>query len=134
MKIVIRVRDKARMSMSVHTDMNVEYAIRRSHRYSVFYSLVDNQKYSILWTKTIDMDMALDNIVPEDLAWLHTAEGPDDSWDSSAWLITCIPDNLKAFLIRKRPLLEPLSPSLSLMVDWISERGKVADVDIEKNT
>jgi len=26
-----------------------------------------------------DMDMALDNIVPEDLTWLHTDEGPDDS-------------------------------------------------------
>jgi len=26
-----------------------------------------------------DMDMALDNIVPEDLNWLHTDEGPDDS-------------------------------------------------------
>jgi len=26
-----------------------------------------------------DMDMALDKIVPEDLAWLHTDEGPDDS-------------------------------------------------------
>jgi len=26
-----------------------------------------------------DMDMALDKIVPEDLNWLHTDEGPDDS-------------------------------------------------------
>lgn len=26
-----------------------------------------------------DMDMALDKIVPEDQAWLHTDEGPDDS-------------------------------------------------------
>jgi len=26
-----------------------------------------------------DMDMALDKIVPEDLDWLHTDEGPDDS-------------------------------------------------------
>jgi len=26
-----------------------------------------------------DMDMALDKIVPEDLGWLHTDEGPDDS-------------------------------------------------------
>ncbi|KZP31238.1 hypothetical protein FIBSPDRAFT_814114 [Athelia psychrophila] len=26
-----------------------------------------------------DMDMALDNIVPESLKWLHTDEGPDDS-------------------------------------------------------
>jgi len=26
-----------------------------------------------------DMDMALDKIVPEDLKWLHTDEGPDDS-------------------------------------------------------
>ncbi|KIP11423.1 hypothetical protein PHLGIDRAFT_27908 [Phlebiopsis gigantea 11061_1 CR5-6] len=26
-----------------------------------------------------DMDMALDNIVPESLAWRHTDEGPDDS-------------------------------------------------------
>ncbi|KAK7694815.1 hypothetical protein QCA50_002003 [Cerrena zonata] len=26
-----------------------------------------------------DMDMALDNIVPESLDWLHTDEGPDDS-------------------------------------------------------
>ncbi|GBE78230.1 UPF0047 protein [Sparassis crispa] len=26
-----------------------------------------------------DMDMALDNIVPENLNWLHTDEGPDDS-------------------------------------------------------
>ncbi|GLB36240.1 putative uncharacterised protein family UPF0047 [Lyophyllum shimeji] len=26
-----------------------------------------------------DMDMALDNIVPESLNWRHTAEGPDDS-------------------------------------------------------
>lgn len=25
------------------------------------------------------MDMALDKIVPEDQAWLHTDEGPDDS-------------------------------------------------------
>ncbi|KAJ7103444.1 hypothetical protein B0H15DRAFT_812288 [Mycena belliarum] len=26
-----------------------------------------------------DMDMALDHIVPENLEWLHTDEGPDDS-------------------------------------------------------
>jgi len=26
-----------------------------------------------------DMDMALDHIVPEELGWLHTDEGPDDS-------------------------------------------------------
>ncbi|KAH8835152.1 hypothetical protein DL96DRAFT_27397 [Flagelloscypha sp. PMI_526] len=26
-----------------------------------------------------DMDMALDSIVPESLAWRHTDEGPDDS-------------------------------------------------------
>ncbi len=26
-----------------------------------------------------DMDMALDKIVPEEQAWLHTDEGPDDS-------------------------------------------------------
>ncbi|MBW0466223.1 hypothetical protein O181_005938 [Austropuccinia psidii MF-1] len=26
-----------------------------------------------------DMDMALDHIVPEDLKWRHTDEGPDDS-------------------------------------------------------
>ncbi|EMD42228.1 hypothetical protein CERSUDRAFT_79823 [Gelatoporia subvermispora B] len=26
-----------------------------------------------------DMDMALDRIVPENLPWLHTDEGPDDS-------------------------------------------------------
>ncbi|KAI0321369.1 hypothetical protein OF83DRAFT_328986 [Amylostereum chailletii] len=26
-----------------------------------------------------DMDMALDNVVPESLNWLHTDEGPDDS-------------------------------------------------------
>ncbi|KAJ8596969.1 hypothetical protein M405DRAFT_38031 [Rhizopogon salebrosus TDB-379] len=26
-----------------------------------------------------DMDMALDNIVPESLNWMHTDEGPDDS-------------------------------------------------------
>ncbi|THG98383.1 hypothetical protein EW026_g3804 [Hermanssonia centrifuga] len=26
-----------------------------------------------------DMDMALDNIVPESLNWRHTDEGPDDS-------------------------------------------------------
>ncbi|KAJ7291782.1 hypothetical protein C8J57DRAFT_1273933 [Mycena rebaudengoi] len=26
-----------------------------------------------------DMDMALDHIVPENLRWLHTDEGPDDS-------------------------------------------------------
>lgn len=26
-----------------------------------------------------DMDMALDKIVPEDLEWKHTDEGPDDS-------------------------------------------------------
>ncbi|KAL1670596.1 hypothetical protein GGF50DRAFT_93450 [Schizophyllum commune] len=27
----------------------------------------------------IDMDMALDHVVPESLNWEHTAEGPDDS-------------------------------------------------------
>ncbi|KAI5836101.1 hypothetical protein K523DRAFT_411020 [Schizophyllum commune Tattone D] len=27
----------------------------------------------------IDMDMALDHVVPESLDWEHTAEGPDDS-------------------------------------------------------
>jgi secondary thiamine-phosphate synthase enzyme len=27
-----------------------------------------------------DMDMALDNIVPETLGWRHTDEGPDDSY------------------------------------------------------
>jgi thiamine phosphate synthase YjbQ (UPF0047 family) len=34
----------------------------------------------------IDMDMALDKIVPEDLAWLHTDEGPEyvENWPSLA--------------------------------------------------
>ncbi|KAF8642319.1 hypothetical protein AX16_009589 [Volvariella volvacea WC 439] len=33
------------------------------------------------WDRDVrrDMDMALDNIVPESLAWRHTDEGPDDS-------------------------------------------------------
>jgi len=33
-----------------------------------------------------DMDMALDRIVPEDQAWLHIDEGPDDSLVIS-WIV-----------------------------------------------
>ncbi|KAH9175261.1 hypothetical protein EDB89DRAFT_1946258 [Lactarius sanguifluus] len=33
-----------------------------------------------------DMDMALDNIVPENLNWRHTDEGPDDSCGSLFFL------------------------------------------------
>ena len=32
---------------------------------------------SSAYCSVVDMDMALDKIVPEDLDWLHTDEGPE---------------------------------------------------------
>ena len=39
----------------------------------------------------LDMDMALDNVVPEELKWLHTDEGPE--WVFIQYILYYLPRN-----------------------------------------
>lgn len=39
--------------------------------------MITQQSYWLATTNQLDMDMALDTIVPENLNWLHTDEGPE---------------------------------------------------------